>query len=68
MADVGLLHNGDAGIVAQAVVELRLADVDGVDAVCAVLEEAVGEAAGGGADVGGGETGYFEVECGECVF
>ena len=52
-AGVGLLEGDDARVVPEGGVELAGADVDGVDAAGAALEEDVGEAAGGGADVEG---------------
>ena len=57
-AGVGALEEGDAGVVAELVVDLAVAGVDGQDRGGAGLEEAVGEAAGGGADVGAGEAFY----------
>ena len=55
-AGVGALHEGDAGVAAERVGDLAVAGVDGKDAGRAVLEEAVGEASGGGADVQAGEV------------
>ena len=55
-AGVGALEEGDAGVGAELVVDLAVAGVDGEDGGGAVLEQAVGEAAGGGADVGAGEA------------
>jgi hypothetical protein len=54
-ASVGAFEEGDAGVGAELVVDLAVAGVDGQYGGGAVLEEAVGEAAGGGADVGAGE-------------
>ena len=53
VAGVDALHDDDAGIGAEGPGELAFADVDGVDAGGAALEEDVGEAAGGRADVEG---------------
>ena len=50
-AGVGALHEGDARIVPQGLGDLAVAGVDGEDARGAVLEHAIGESAGGGADV-----------------
>ena len=55
-AGVGAFEEGDAGVGAELVVDLAVAGVDGEDGGGAVLEHAVGEAAGGGADVGAGEA------------
>jgi hypothetical protein len=52
VAGIGLFPHEDARIVPQLQVQLRGSDVDGVHARGAMLEEAVGEPAGRGADVG----------------
>ena len=67
-AGVGALKEGDAGVGAEFVVDLAVAGVDGEDGGGAVLEHAVGEAAGGGSDVGAGEAGEGEVPGGEGGF
>lgn len=51
VAGVYFFTEDDAGVAAEAWVELVVADIDGVDGGGAVLEEAIGEAAGGGADI-----------------
>ena len=51
VARVHLLLDDHARIVAQFPIELAGADIDGVDARRAALQQAIGEAAGGGADV-----------------
>jgi hypothetical protein len=55
-AGVGALEEGDAGVGAELVVDLAVAGVYGENRSRAVLEHAVGEAAGGGSDVGAGEA------------
>ena len=50
-AGVQALDHGHARVLAQARVDLAVGDVDGGDPRGAALEQAVGEAAGGGADV-----------------
>ena len=50
-AGVGALHEGHAGIVAERLGDLAVAGIDGEDAGGAVLEHAVGEAAGGGTGI-----------------
>ena len=59
-AGVGALEERDTGVGAELVVDLAIASVDGQDGVSAVLEHAVGKAAGGGTDVGAGEA--FDVD------
>ena len=56
-AGVGAFEEGDAGVVAELLGDLAVAGVDGEDGWCAVLQHAVGEAAGGGSDVDAGEAG-----------
>ena len=51
MAGVDPLHDGDAGVLPQLVGQLAVAHVHGVDPAGAPLQQAVGEAAGGGANV-----------------
>jgi len=46
-----VLHDHHTGVLAQPLVELAAADVDGVDDARTALEQAVREAARGGADV-----------------
>ena len=67
-AGVGALEEGDAGVGAELVVDLAVAGVDGEDGGSAVLEHAVSEAAGGGADVGAGEALDGDVPGGEGGF
>jgi len=56
-AGIGALAKGDTGIVAELLGDLAVAGVNSQDRSCAVLEHAVGEASGGGADIDTGETG-----------
>ena len=51
VADVGALHDDDAGVAAEGGGELAVADVDGVDAGRAAPAQAVAEAAGARPDV-----------------
>ena len=55
-AGVGAFAEGDAGVVAELLGDLAVAGVDGEDGGGSGLEHAVGEAAGGGADVDAAET------------
>ena len=50
---VGAFAHDDARVGAQAPVQLAVAHVHGVDAPGASLQEAIGEATSGGADVEG---------------
>ena len=56
MADVRPFDADDPGILPEFPGELAVADVDGIDLRCPRLEEAVGEAAGGGPDVEGDQA------------
>jgi hypothetical protein len=56
-AGVGSLAQGDSGIVAKLLGDLAVAGVDGEDCGCSALQHAIGEAAGGGADVDAREAG-----------
>jgi hypothetical protein len=67
-AGVGALHEGDAGIVAEGLGDLAVAGVDGEDAGSAVLEHAVGESAGGGADVEAETVAEVDAPMGESGF
>jgi hypothetical protein len=62
VADVEVFAADDAGVVAEFPDELVGADIVGVDSGGAVLEEAVGEAAGGGTDIEADEAGDIDVE------
>ena len=57
VARVAALDHGHPGIVAQAPVELAVGDVERDDPRRAALQQAVGEAAGRGADVEAVEPG-----------
>ena len=61
------LEDGDARVGAQARMELPVADVDRDDARRAGLEQAVGEAAGRGADIGAVAPFDVDAERVECV-
>lgn len=50
-AGIGALHEDDARIVAERLGDLAITGVDGENTLGAVLQHAVGEAAGGGANV-----------------
>ncbi len=62
VAGVRAFHGGDARVLAQALVELPAADVDGDNGGGAALQEAVGEAAGGGANVEAAQAVRFDAE------
>ena len=72
VAGVAAVEDDDAGVGGESGVELAFADIDGEDLEGAMLEEAVREAARGGADVnadlavggeeGEAEEGLFELE------
>jgi hypothetical protein len=66
-AGVGALEEGDSGVVAKLLGDLAVAGVYGEDRLCAVLQHAVGEAAGGGSDVDAGEAGERDEPVGEGV-
>lgn len=68
VAGVGAFEEGDARVVAEALVELGAADIDGEDRSGAALEEAIGEAAGGGAEVEAAKAGDIDFERGERGF
>ena len=58
----------DAGVGAEFPVDLSGAGIDSVDAEGAVLEETIGEAAGGSADVETDFAGGIDMEVGESGF
>ena len=62
VADVEVFAADDAGVIAEFPDELVGSDIVGVDSSGAVLEEAVGETAGGSADIEGDEAGDVDVE------
>lgn len=68
VAGVDAFEEGDAEVLAKAVVELGLSDVDGDDVDGSVLEEAVGEPARRCSDVEAGEAGGVDGEGGEGGF
>ena len=61
------LHDQDAGVLAQAPVELPVTDVDRDHHRRSALEQAVGEAAGRGADVEAATPVDVDLELGESV-
>lgn len=68
VADVEVFAADDAGVIAEFPDELIGADIVGVDSGGAVLEQAVGKAAGGGADIEGDEAGDVDFEVVEGAF
>ena len=62
VSHVGALHDDDAVIVAERVVELTVPYIDGIDARGAGLQQTVGEAAGRSADVSGDEAVDIKLE------
>ena len=62
VADVEVFAADDAGVIAEFPDELVGSNIVGVDARGAVLEEAVGEAAGGGTNIKGDEAGDVDLE------
>ena len=67
-ASVRFLHYHHAWVLAEFPRELAVADVDGVNFRCAVLEEAIGETARGGAKIDGGEIRDAELKVVQRVF
>jgi len=65
---VGAFEDDDAGVLSERPGEGAVAGIDGVDAGGCVLEEAVDESAGVGAEVCGGEAGGVDGETAECEF
>jgi len=66
-AGVGALAEGDARVVAEFLSDLAVAGVYCEDGLCAALEHAVGEAAGGSSDVEAWEAGESDGPVGEGV-
>ena len=64
-AGVGALAESDAWVVTKFVGDLSVAGIDCEDRSCAALQHAIGEAAGGGADVDAGEIGEVDAPMGE---
>ena len=62
VAGVGAFHGGHARVFAQLLVELPTAHVNGDHGNGAVLEQAVGEAARGGADIEAAQAGHIDGE------
>ncbi len=65
-AGIGALDELNARVVAKLHGDLTEAGVDGGDVGRAALQETVGEAAGGGADVEAGAVGDFDLPVIEC--
>lgn len=59
---IGPFEDGDARILSEFPGELAVADVDGVNGSRAVLEEAIGETAGAGAQIKRAGTGHRQDE------
>jgi hypothetical protein len=68
LAGVGALHEGDAGIAAEALGDLAVAGIDGENAGGSVLEHAIDEASGGGADVEAESAGEVDLPVTEGLF
>ena len=68
MARVGFFHHHDARVLAQFPGELALADVHGKNLGRAVLEQAIGEPAGGGAEVERDQAGHVQLKMSQRVF
>jgi hypothetical protein len=68
MAGVGPFHDSDAGILTKFPGKLAAAHVHGEDFGRAVLQEAIGEPAGGSAEVNGGQAARIELEMAQAVF
>ena len=68
IADVGALHDHDPGIVADLPVQLAVAHIDGKDLCRTLLEQAIGEAAGGAAGIGADEARGVNTEVPQCLF
>ena len=67
-ACVGALHEGNAGVVAEGLGDLAIAGVNGENPGGTVLEHAVGETAGGGADVEAEAAGKVDVPVVQSAF
>lgn len=64
---VGAFVDGGAIVLSEFPRELAVGGVDAVDMGCAMVEEAVGESAGGASEVGAEESCRIELELAECV-
>ncbi len=67
-ARVDSVHGDDARVCAESRVQLVVADIHGIDTRCAVLQEAVGEAARRSADIEADRIFDAQVPVGECGF
>ena len=68
MPRIGFFHHDDAPVLAKLPGELSPADVHGINLRRAVLEQAIGEAAGGRAEVERDQPGHVELKMFERVF
>jgi hypothetical protein len=68
MARVGPFHDDDARVLAEFPRDLAPANVHREDPGRAVLEQAIGEAAGGSAEVNGRQPARIELEMAQTVF
>ena len=65
---VGFFHDDDAAVLAEFPGELALADIHGKNFGRAVLQQAVGEAAGGRAEVERDQAGHVQLKMLQRVF
>jgi hypothetical protein len=68
MAGVGPFHDDNARVLAEFPGKLAAANVNGINFGRAVLKEAIGETAGGSAEVNGGQAARIELEMAQTVF
>src|SRR5207248_7706847 len=68
VARVGPVHDAHARIAAEFPGQLSVADIDGEYLFRAVLEQAIGEPAGGGAEVNGHGSFHFQLKVNQGVF
>ena len=68
MARVGFFHDDDALVLPQFPGELALADIHGKNFCRAVLQQAIGEAAGGRAEIKRDQAGDIELKMVQRVF
>ena len=67
-AGIGLFHHRDPGIGAQFPGQLAMADIDRIDPGRPPGQQDIGKAAGGGADIDGGQAGRIDGEFGQALF
>jgi hypothetical protein len=68
MAGVGLFHDDNAGVVPELPGELPPANVHGKNLGCTVLQQTIGESAGGRAQVERRESGNIQLKMAQGVF